>query len=426
MHLGRSLFAWGLIDQALSSATTFLLTLIAARSLGPAGLGTIALGYASFLVVLGIHRTLLVDPLLTRVATTTRSTGEAFRAATSTTATVGALASLVALAVGLVGTGAVARGMFVFSPWFVPALLQVLLRSWLYREGRGAVATLSSGAWLLTMAAAVAVGLRSTDWQISAAWGLGACVAVAVASAGTGIGLASPRAAGAWFNYEAFRVSGWRTTSSIVFSAATYARVSGMSAILGPAAIGGYRSVESIFAPTSLFGPALANPGTPMMQVAVERGGAPAWTLALKISALSTGLVLAYIVPITLARDLVLRLFGTSFSEYESLILPIAVGALIGGMGTGFTILLVAARRMNELGLVVLVNSALTLALTLPLAALFGLEAAAWGIVLGALPPLLIIAVIARRTTRELEAVRRDEGSVETRVPPASAQDHSS
>ena len=118
-----------------------------------------------------------------------------------------------------------------------------------------------------------------------------------------------------------------------------------MSAILGPAAVGGYRSVESIFAPTSLFGPALANPGTPMMRVAVERGGAPAWTLALKISALSTGLVLAYIVPITLARDLVLHLFGPSFREYENLIVPISVGALLGGMSTGFTILLLGRGR---------------------------------------------------------------------------------
>ena len=41
-----SSFAWGLTDQALSSATTLLFTLIAARSLGPSGLGTVTLGFA--------------------------------------------------------------------------------------------------------------------------------------------------------------------------------------------------------------------------------------------------------------------------------------------------------------------------------------------------------------------------------------------
>jgi O-antigen/teichoic acid export membrane protein len=380
----------------------------------------VTLGYAAFLIALGVHRSLLVDPLLTRIATATRSTGEALRAAVSVTVLGGALVSALALAVGFAATGAAARGMLVFSPWFAPALTHALLRAWLYRNGRGTIATISSAVWLITMLAAVGAGLQSSDWQITAAWGLGACAALLAAGAGTaGLGLSAPRGAATWFLQEALRVGFWRTASGIVFSAATYVRVAGMSSILGPSAVGGYRAIETVFAPTSLIGPALGNPGIPAMRDAVERRSAASWALALKISLLSTGLVLAFVVPVTLARDLVFDLFGPGFSEYEFLILPIAVGALVGGMGTGFSILLLAARRMDELALLVFVNSVLTLAFALPLAALFGLEAAAWGIVLAAVPPFVMVVVIARRVAQGFRGPDGvDVGMVETTLTP--------
>ena len=89
--------------------------------------------------------------------------------------------------------------------------------------------------------------------------------------------------------------------------------------------------------------------------------------------------------------------FGSDFREYESLILPIALGAVVGGLGTGFSILLLAARKMTATAVIVTVNATLTLALALPAAALFGLQAAAWGIALGAVPPLGLAVGVARR-----------------------------
>ena len=121
-----------------------------------------------------------------------------------------------------------------------------------------------------------------------------------------------------------------------------------MSSILGPAAVGGYRAIETAFAPTSLIGPALGNPGLPMMRTLVERRSHNSWALALKISLLSAALAIAYIVPVVFGRNLVIRIFGTGFKGYESLILPIAIGAIVGALGTGFTLLLIAARKMRE------------------------------------------------------------------------------
>ena len=130
----RSGFVWSLVDQGFSSATTFLFTAVAARALGPAGLGTVALGYAAFLIVLGLERSLIVNPLLARVSASSTTPEQALRAALSTTLAMGSVAVFIAISVGLLTTGPLARGLLVFAPWMVPALLQALLRAWLYRE----------------------------------------------------------------------------------------------------------------------------------------------------------------------------------------------------------------------------------------------------------------------------------------------------
>jgi uncharacterized membrane protein (UPF0136 family) len=61
---------------------------------------------------------------------------------------------------------------------------------------------------------------------------------------------------------------------------------------------------------------------------------------------------------------------------------------------------MIAARKMREVALIVLLNASLTLGLALPLAAYSGLEAAAWGVTIAAVPPLLAIVVVARRVVR--------------------------
>lgn len=417
-RLRRSLFLWGFADQTLSSATTFLLTLVAARSLGPAGLGTVTLGFAAYLVALGIDRSLLVDPLLTRTDAGPRSSREALRGAISMTVFGSAVLAGIGAIVGLTWSGAEARGLLIFAPWIVPALLQTLLKAWLYREGRGLIATASSAAWLLTLAAGFGVGLRSSEWNVVTAWGLGACAALAIAGVGTtGVGLAAPGPTLAWFRDEALDVGMWRTASNVFYSAATYVRVAGMSAILGPAAVGGYRAIETVFAPTSLIGPALTNAGIPIVRESAAERSPRTWGVAAKISMASAGLALAYVVPVTIARDFVFFVFGESFRDYQNLIAPIAIGAVAFSLATGFSVLLLAVRRMDLTALVVLTSAVLGLAITLPLAALFGLEAAAWGIMIAGIPPLVLVVVLARRVAVRLEVAQPKEAQpVEVRA----------
>src|SRR5262249_8894501 len=155
--------------------------------------------------------------------------------------------------------------------------------------------------WLAAMLLAMAIGLRSKEWEIAAAWGLGACAALVVTAVRTpGLGLAKPREVRAWFRHEALNLGIWRTSSGGFFSVADYIRVAGVSALLGPSAVGGYRAIESAYAPTSLIGPALTNPGLPTIRDALERRSAEAWALAVKLSLVAAGLVVAYVAALAL------------------------------------------------------------------------------------------------------------------------------
>ncbi len=57
-------FGWGLLDQVASSGTNFGLSLFGGRLLGASGLGVIAIGFSAYLIVLGLQRALLSEPLI--------------------------------------------------------------------------------------------------------------------------------------------------------------------------------------------------------------------------------------------------------------------------------------------------------------------------------------------------------------------------
>jgi hypothetical protein len=251
------------------------------------------------------------------------------------------------------------------------------------------------------MLVAAGAGLRSTDLAITAAWGLGACAAAALAAAASNARFARPRAAVRWLTEEAAHVGGWLAGSSILYNIFSYARIGGMSAILGPAAIGGYRAVEAAFAPISLTSEALTYSGLPALRDAVEHHRSAAWRLAVKLSLLNLALVGVYVAVVAMFQSLIFDLFGEGFRDYEFLVAPIAVGQLIASLGTGFNILLLAGRMMREVAFVVLVQGSLALGLGLTLAAVSGLEAAAWGMVVAAVPSVLLVVLLARRGVRE-------------------------
>ena len=136
---GSRTFAWGFVAQSLSSATSLSLTLMSGRLLGPTGLGVIFVGFSSYLVVLGLLRALVVDPMI--AISSGQGSAERLRVDRFAFTVVGLIAcagTAILLVIGSSGSTDLVRGLFLFGPWIVPALIEDFLRSLLFQRWEGA------------------------------------------------------------------------------------------------------------------------------------------------------------------------------------------------------------------------------------------------------------------------------------------------
>jgi O-antigen/teichoic acid export membrane protein len=396
-------FGFGFVDQGLSSATTFLWTVAAARILGPGGLGVVILGWTAYLGVLGLQRALVTRTLVT-VSATARS-DEARDAAARALALELALAATTSVAfavVGLTAPGAVGKGLLAFSPWVGFALVQDFWRALLFRDGRARAATANDALWLVvTLALLAPAAAAGSELAVAASWGLGGAAGAVLGATQTRLLPARAGEALAWWRRDAWRLSRWLGSEAIFYSAAWTATTITLTHVLGASAIGALRAAQSLFAPLSLISPAIALPGLPAVTRAGARSLEEAFGLAARLSGLAAGLTAAYVVVVSqLATPLMPFVFGDAFRRYRYLAVPVGVWQSIVAAGVGFTILLTARRAGSALLAVRVVESGGILILAVALARSHGLAGAAWGSAAGAAGGFLAVVVSTRRSQR--------------------------
>jgi O-antigen/teichoic acid export membrane protein len=118
---GSRAISWGLVDQTGSSATNLGLTVIAARLLGPPGLGVIAIGFTGYLTLQALFHGFVTDPLVLATAgadAADRKRGAQAAIAAALCAAAASAALLVLL--GLTVPDPVGRGLLLFAPWTGP------------------------------------------------------------------------------------------------------------------------------------------------------------------------------------------------------------------------------------------------------------------------------------------------------------------
>ncbi|MFD5063872.1 hypothetical protein [Streptomyces sp. NPDC058394] len=171
--------AWGLIDQALSSASNFFVSALAAHSLAPREFGAFALAFAVYLLLLGVSRALCTEPLAVRYTAQEQVVFDAgARRAVGSVTVLSLPLGGACLAAGLL-IGGSASGALVALGIVAPALLvQDAWRYVFFASGRVRSAALNDFVWVLAQ-----VGLfglmaggalpRSVPIMI-VAWGIGA------------------------------------------------------------------------------------------------------------------------------------------------------------------------------------------------------------------------------------------------------------
>lgn len=419
LRVRRRSFGWGLLDQTLASATTFALTLATARQFGPTGVGAVAIPYAACLVAMGLQRALLVDPYMTRRASEDIPDARALGSTLSLSFGGGIAGTLIFAGVGLGIGGATGAGFLAFAPWLIPSLIQSVLRPAAFRGGRGDLASLGSGIMLATFALVAGLWLHGSITALIAAWGIGVLASVGwLFAAAQRPRLAGPRAAARWWSVEASHFGGWLAAGAIAWSLFSYSLVAGLAAVTDTASIGGYRAIESIFSPLSLLAPALANPGFKAMRDAWDQHPSEALRLAYRLSVVATLCVGAYALAVASGRDIVFDIYGDGFRMYSSLIAPVAIGQTLVAGTIGFVTLLKVVRRGRDAVVVGAGGALIALVVGLPLGALIGITAAAWGIALSYVAPLFFAVRMATHATRDRRVAANETYS----APPPPAR----
>ena len=266
----------------------------------------------------------------------------------------------------------------------------------LFRDGRGSGASANDGLWVLTMFAAMpAAWAVGTDWAVVAAWGLGALAGAVLGVAQLRAGPARPKTAWDWVVADAWPLGRWFAAESVVYTVASQLALFGLAAIVGAAAVGGLRSVQVLFAPLTLLGPALALPGLPAVRIALLDSSRAAMRVAMRLSGILVLLTSVYLlVSVLNGGALLTAVFGTEFSLYRSLIWPVGTQQLISAGAAGPYMLLKASGRAKSILVTRLVSSIGMLVALALLAPRFGITGGAWALTLGTLIGGLLTATL--------------------------------
>jgi O-antigen/teichoic acid export membrane protein len=413
----RPSFGWGLADQTLASLTTLCLTIGAAREFGPSGVGAIAVPYAAILVVLGLQRALLVDPFMTK---RWRGDGDE-RSQLAIGLTLSIVLGLLGLAAcsltGIMAPGAIGKGFIAFAPWIPPTLAQAFLRPAAFKAGRGWAAFVGSGVMLGTFLLAAFLGLRQDEAQLVSAWGLGALASSVWLLASVGRWrLARPLAAISAWRVESMRFGAWLAVGTVSWSVLSYGLLAGLATVTGTASLGGYRAIESIFSPLSLLAPSLAVPGMKTMSDIWKQQPTDVLRIAYRISGLAVVCMAIYALAVGALQTFIFSVLGDGFREYSNLIVPIALGQTVLAGTIGFITLLKVARQGRDVVVAGAGVALLACLVGIPLGAVLGITAAAWGIALSSVPSFLWAVQRARVAVRE--AVEPDARGRTTRSTP--------
>jgi O-antigen/teichoic acid export membrane protein len=378
----RTTITWGFVDQAFSSVTNFGLSLLAGRLLGPQGLGTVFLAFSIYLLVLMLQRALVTETLLVITSALDLESRDRTAGLGLTLSILSGLtATIVVLILGLVIPGLGHVALFLISPWLVVTMVQDFWKNLLFREGRASAAAANDGVWLLVMVAVLPLAwIFKTEWAVMAVWGSGAVGGAAIGFLQTRVSPAPIRSALLWWRKEAWPFGRWNAAAGIVVNVSRSIGAFVLAAIVGTRALGGFRAVESIFAPLSLIAPAVALPGLPAVARAYAVGYRQARGLAIRLSGIAVAAALAFFALILLGGwRLLILLYGASFNPYRNLIPPIVVGQVFAAAGIGFPLLIKVQQRGQVLLLSRLLVEVLGLGILVVSATNYGLIGAAWG-----------------------------------------------
>ncbi len=167
---------WGVIDQALSSATNFALGVIVARVVSPAEFGAFSVGILVYVVVLMSSRAATSEVFAVRFSYVAEADQRSASAhCLGFNALIGVTSAIIVLVVGLALGGVAGNVLIALAPLLPGLALQDAYRYILVSIGQPHRAAANDLAWAVTQLVAVAAVLglgQPRAWSLVIAWGL--------------------------------------------------------------------------------------------------------------------------------------------------------------------------------------------------------------------------------------------------------------
>lgn len=376
---------WGFADQAVSSLSNFLLGFLVARAVNTATFGAFSVAFTTYVVVLGIARGAVAQPLIVRysgadLARWQAGSGQAGGFAFTIGLVVGAICVVVGLALGgLVGPGLVAVGII------LPGLLvQDAWRYALFARDRGRSAFTTDLVWLALQVPAIGLVLllgRDVGFAALLAWGGAGIVAALVGGRMVGVRI-RPEASLAWLREHRVLVPRYIAEATASLTSSQLA-LYGVGAVAGLVTLGELRVGQLLIGPVLVIFIGMQLVAVPMavraLAVSVER---------LRNLCLAIGSAMAVVAIVwgglltLLPAEVGHALLAANWDPAQQIVLVLALGLAASCFSSGALIGLRAFAAATRSLRATVISSLLTTVTTIAGAWLYGAAGAAWGILL--------------------------------------------
>jgi O-antigen/teichoic acid export membrane protein len=329
---GRAI--WSLTDQGLSSASNIAVGIVAARNLTVEQFGGFGLAFTSYILVLGIGRGLISDPLLVRYSARPERRLNAGASVAGGVVIYGVLTGLGYLVVGLVVGGSVGWGLVGLGITMPGLLLQDSWRYISFSDARPQLAVVVDLVWSIGLAAMlVFTARRGITSAGSILWSFGASAAIAGAF-GCLLFRRLPDVRGAWAWVHGNRDLGFRyATEYLTTVGATYMTVYGLGLVGGLSAVAAVRGAQLFFGPINVLFTGISLVLVPE-GVRIATRSKSLFRKFLLIAAVGLTVIASVwlIIGLVLPDHVGELLLGSSWVEMRGVLLPYGIGLASGGV----------------------------------------------------------------------------------------------
>jgi O-antigen/teichoic acid export membrane protein len=342
LHQMARRLGWGVADQAVSSVSNVLVSLVAAHALGAHRFGAFSLAFVTYAVVLNASRGLATDPLLVRFSgATVGRWRDAVAGATATAIAVGLACGGGCVLLGLILPGYVGQAFLALGVGLPVLTLQDSWRFAFFAAGRGKHALVLDLIWtVLLLGGLLALVLAHAE-------GVAACLLVfgasAVPSAAYGLLLSGvrprPGRVVSWVR-DHQRLGARYLIENIAVGFSRQLRIIAVGAAAGLAAVGTVRAAEILMGPFLVILMGIAQVAVPEASEVLRSAPRRLGRFCLLIGGVQAGVAALWgatmlvVLPLGIGR---LLLGEDVWHGTLPLVVPCTLGVMLGCLSSGAT-----------------------------------------------------------------------------------------